>query len=147
MKIVGVVTPGLHILRVPSMSWNFGKLLGDVFPLTLIAFMESYSVAHRIANQKNELHLLNASQELWAVGAANMMAAVCSGYPVAGSFSRTSLNATAGARTPFAKTTTMIVILIALRFLTRTFQYIPNAALAAVIFVAVFNLISISDFW
>ncbi len=44
LKIVDVVTPGLNILRIPTMKYNFGILLGDVLPLTLIAFMESYSV-------------------------------------------------------------------------------------------------------
>jgi len=57
------------------------------------------------------------------------------------------LNASAGARTPMSVAITMAVILIALRFLTRTFQYIPQPSLSAVIFAAVWNLISLSDFW
>jgi hypothetical protein len=38
---------------------------------------------------------------------------------------------------------------LALQYFTRTFQHIPQAALAllAVIFVAIYNLIAISDFW
>lgn len=147
LSIIGVVTPGLNFIRAPSMKWNFGKLLGDVFPTALIAFMESYSVAHRLATARNELHILNASQELWAVGISNFLAGVSSSYPVAGSFSRSSLNATAGARTPLSKAINMIVVIFSLQFLTRTFQYIPNAALAAVIWVAIYNLISITDFW
>jgi MFS superfamily sulfate permease-like transporter len=58
---------------MPQFKFNFGKLLGDVIPITLIGFMESYSVAHRITTQKNELHLLSASQELWANGVANLL--------------------------------------------------------------------------
>jgi len=104
-------------------------------------------VAHRLATSRNELHILNASQELWAVGVSNFLAGVSSAYPVAGSFSRSSLNATAGARTPLSKAINMIVVIFALQFLTRTFQYIPNAALAAVIWVAIYNLISFEDFW
>ena len=48
--------------------WDF-----KVIPLALVAFMESYSVAHRIASQKNELHFLNASQELFANGTSEYM--------------------------------------------------------------------------
>jgi len=147
LSIIGIVTPGINFIRTPSMKWNFGKLLGDVFPTALIAFMESYSVAHRLATARNELHILNASQELWAVGVSNFLAGVSSAYPVAGSFSRSSLNATAGARTPLSKAINMVVVLFALQFLTRTFQYIPNAALAAVIWVAISNLVSVTDFW
>ena len=43
-----------------------------VLPLALVAFMESFSVAHRIASQKNELHFLNASQELFANGGSTV---------------------------------------------------------------------------
>ena len=59
---------------------------------------------------------------------------ISSSYPAAGSFSRSSLNANAGARTPASKTTTIIVVLLSLQYMTKTFQYIPQAALAAVIF-------------
>jgi SulP family sulfate permease len=57
------------------------------------------------------------------------------------------LNAAAGARTPASKTTTIIVVLLSLQYMTKTFQYIPQAALAAVIFSSIFNLVSITDFW
>jgi len=40
----------------------------SVIPLALVSFMESYSVAHRISTQRNELHFLHASQEMWANG-------------------------------------------------------------------------------
>lgn len=57
-----------------------------------VLFMESYSVARRIASTNNELHILNASQELVANGIANLLGSVSSAYPVSGSFSRSSLN-------------------------------------------------------
>jgi MFS superfamily sulfate permease-like transporter len=76
-----------------------------------------------------------------------LLGGISSSYPAAGSFSRSSLNANAGARTPASKTTTIVVILLSLQYMTKTFQYIPQAALAAVIFASIFNLVSISDFW
>lgn len=93
------------------------------------------------------MHILNASQELWANGAANLLASVSSAYPVCGSFSRSSLNAATGARTPISKVITMLVVIVALQTLTGTFYYIPQAALAAVIFAAIYNLVSFSDLW
>lgn len=50
--------------------------------------MESYAVARRIASINNELYILNASQELFANGVANLLGVVSSGYPVAGEGSR-----------------------------------------------------------
>eukprot|EP01035_Chromulina_nebulosa_P028440 gene28440-37541_t len=94
LKVLGSSIPSeLNFFHSPNLRWNFPQLLIDVIPLALVAFMESYSVAHRISAQKNELHFLNPSQELFANGIANFMASVSSGYPVAGSFSRSSLNA------------------------------------------------------
>jgi MFS superfamily sulfate permease-like transporter len=91
LKIVGLIKPGVDILRTPNFRHPWGQFFADVIPLTLISFMESYSVARRIAAQRNELHILNASQEMWANGAANLLGAVSSAYPVSGSFSRSSL--------------------------------------------------------
>lgn len=147
LSIVGKVTPGLNFIKAPTFHWNFAKLMGDVIPIAIIAYMESYGVAQRIAHQNNEFHLLNASQELWAIGVSNFLASVSSSYPVAGSFSRSSLNQVSGARTPFSKIVNMIVVVLSLQYLTKTFQYIPNAALAAIIWVAIFNLVNITDFW
>jgi SulP family sulfate permease len=109
--------------------------------------MESYAVARRIASANNELHILNASQELFANGVACLLGSISSAYPVAGSFSRSALNQACGAKTPLSKVTTLCVILIALSFLTESFFYIPKAALAAIIMVAIGGLINITDFW
>ena len=130
LKIVGNITPGLNLLAVPNMKYNFGTIIGDVFPLTLIGFMESYSVARKIATSRNELHQLDASQELFAVGCANIIGAISSGYPVSGSYSRSSLAFTSGAQTPMASVVTMFIVVTALGALTGSFFYIPQAALA-----------------
>lgn len=147
LKCVGYTPGGINIIRIPTLSVPFGKLIVDVLPLALIAFMESYSVARKMASIRNELHILNASQELWAVGVANLLGSVSSAYPVAGSFSRSSLNLASGARTPLSKITTLFVILLTLGVLTDTFGFIPQAALAAVIMASISSLIDIRDFW
>lgn len=135
LKVVGSVPSGLNIIKIPTFHYPFGQFFIDVIPMTLISFMESYSVSRRIAAKRNELHILNASQEMWANGAANLLGSISTSYPVSGSFSRSSLNYTAGANTPLAKTTTLIVILLALGTLSQSFYWIPRAALSAVVFV------------
>ena len=147
--VVGTVVSGtgLNFGRIPKFRYPWGQFFLDVLPLTFVLFMESYSVARRIAAQRNQLHILNASQEMFANGIANLLGACSSAYPVAGSFSRSSLIATLGAKTPLAKFICMCVVLIAIGALGETFHYIPKPALSAVIFVAIYGLISITDFW
>ena len=138
LSVVGNVISGLNFVAAPKLPYPFGQFIVSCIPVTFIAFMESYAVANRIATQRNELHILNASQELFAVGCANLMAGVSQAYPVCGSFSRSALNASSGARTPLSKATCLVVVIIALNNLTSTFYYIPQAALAAVIWVSPF---------
>ena len=147
LDIVGEVASGLNILRTPKMRHSFGEFFAAVIPLTLISFMESYSVARRLAVLRNELHILNASQEMMANGLANLLGCVSSAYPVSGSFSRSSLNHASGARTPLSKVTCMLVVVTALMTLAESFEYIPKAVLSAVIFIALYNLVVVSEFW
>jgi sodium-independent sulfate anion transporter 11 len=44
---------------------------------------------------------IDASQEMIAIGASNIMGSFASSFPITGSFSRTSVNAASGVRTPF----------------------------------------------
>lgn len=77
---------------------------------------------------------------------ANLAGCFSSGYPVCGSFSRSSLSATAGAKTPFCSVVTLFIVVIALGALTGSFFYIPQSALAGIIFVAVTNIIAPTEF-
>ena len=91
LAVVGQVPPGLDILRIPKFRHPMGQFFADVLPLTLIAFMEAYSIARNIGAQTNTLNSLSASQEMFANGAANLLGCVSSCYPVSGSFSRSAL--------------------------------------------------------
>lgn len=147
LNIVGPVTAGLNILRTPNIHHNFGDFFADCIPIALVLFMESYAVARRIASNCNELHLLNPSQELFANGVANLLGSISTAQPVAGSFSRSSLNYTVGAKTPLSKLITLCIVLLVLSVLTQTFYFIPNPALSAIIWVSISSLIDFTDLW
>ena len=147
LKIVGQVVPGLNIIRIPSFKYPWGELFLDVLPLTFIAFMESFSIATKLATLNKQLHFLNSNQELWAIGIANIVGSIGSCYPVAGSYSRSSLNAAAGAKTPLSAVVEVCVLLICLSVATKALFFIPQAALAAVIWVALYNIIAFTEWW
>ena len=147
LKIVGKMPVGVDILRAPTFEHPFGEFFAAVIPMALISFMESYSVARRLAADRNMLHLLDENQELFANGMGNVLGCISSAYPVSGSFSRSALNGASGAKTPFSKMTTLFITILALQVLTPYFYFIPSAALAAVIWVALYNLMSFTEFW
>jgi SulP family sulfate permease len=144
VAILRDVPGGLPTPAVPDVSTG---LLGDLFPVALtiavVAFAEGISVAKAIARKTRDS--VDPNQELLATGAANTAAGVFSGFPIAGGFSRTAVNHDAGARTPLASMITAAVLVVAVLWLTPLFFYLPKAALAAIVVVAVLGLVDIAD--
>jgi len=105
--------------------------------------MESIAVA-KVYARSNRYELVPNS-ELFGLGAANVASGLFGGYPVTGGFSRTAVNATAGARTPLASIITAALVLATIAFLTPLFSSLPNAALAAIIVMAVVGLVDVRE--
>ena len=140
VAVVGAVPTGLPQWSapwVPAEAW--GALLPTGIAIALVGFMESVSVAQNFARKGG--YRLVANRELLALGGANLAAAFTSGYPVTGGFSRTAVNATAGAKTPVASLVSAGFVLITLLFLTPLFAQLPKSALAALIMMACIGLI------
>lgn len=81
-----------------------------------------------------------------ALGVCNIMGSFVQSMPVTGSFTRTAVNNASGAKTPTCGIITGIMVLLALGFLTSTFQYIPKTTLAGVIIVAMYYLCDFDAF-
>ena len=144
VKTVGDIPSSLPAFGLPDLdTGTMGSLVGTAFVITLVGFMESIAVAKVYARRHR--YEVDANQELIGLGAANVASGFFGGYPVTGGFSRTAVNDTAGARTPFASIITAILILLTVLFLTPLFSSLPNAALGAIIIVAVINLIDIKE--
>lgn len=144
VSIVGAVPAGLPGLSLPPLSLAaLQALLPTALTIALVGFAESVAVAKSLAAKAKTK--IDADQELRGLGLANMAAATFSGYPVAGGFYRSVGNYQAGARTPLASILTAIIIMLALLFFTPLFTYLPSAALAAVVMVAVAGLIDLKE--
>ncbi|TDT16135.1 SulP family sulfate permease [Ilumatobacter fluminis] len=144
VKTVGEIPSSLPAFGLPDFdTGTMGSLIGTAFVITLVGFMESIAVAKVYARRHR--YDVDANQELIGLGASNVASGLFGGYPVTGGFSRTAVNDTAGARTPLASIVTAILILLTVLFLTPLFSSLPNAALGAIIIVAVINLIDIGE--
>jgi SulP family sulfate permease len=144
VKIVGDVPAGLPPLALPLLDLEaMQTLLPTALAISFVGFMESISVAKAFARKTRTE--VRPNQELIGLGAANIAGAFFSAYPVTGGFSRTAVNADAGAKTPLASLITAGVVALTLMFLTPLFFYLPKAVLAANIMVAVFGLIDVRE--
>uniref|UniRef100_A0A0K8W7P9 Sodium-independent sulfate anion transporter n=2 Tax=Bactrocera latifrons TaxID=174628 RepID=A0A0K8W7P9_BACLA len=84
---------------------------------------------------------ISPTRELVALSLSNVVGSFFSSMPVTGSFSRSAVNHASGVRTPIGGFYTSALVLVALGLLAPYFQYIPKAALSAVIISAVIFMI------
>ncbi|MCA9991515.1 MAG: STAS domain-containing protein [Anaerolineales bacterium] len=104
-----------------------------------IGLVETLAIGRSIATQTNQR--LDNNQEFVGQGMANIFTGLFSGYPVAGSFSRSAVNFSAGARTPMASLFSALVVVVAMFFLAPMATYLPVTALAGVLVVTGFRVI------
>lgn len=144
VKIMGEVPKGLHGFEIPKFETRtLTALMPFALAISLVAFMESIAVAKNFAIKNH--YEVEANQELMALGLANLAAGFFGAYPVTGGFSRTAVNAQAGAKTGLASIITAAMVAFTLLFLTQYFYYLPTAVLAAIIIVAVTSLIDFKE--
>ncbi|MBE9568391.1 MAG: STAS domain-containing protein [Proteobacteria bacterium] len=141
--VVGHVPQGLPEFQIPKMNWDIiSQLLSAALTIALIGFMEAIAIAKNMATKTRQR--LNANQELIGQGLSNLLGSLFQSYAVAGSFSRSAVNISAGAITGFSSVVTGLVVVIALLWLTPLLYHLPQATLAAVIMVAVMGLVNIA---
>lgn len=142
VAVIGELPQGLPPLAIPELNLALIEaLLVPAFLISLVIFVESTSIAHRMAARRGER--LDADQELMGLGAANITAAFTGGLAVAGGFSRSVVNDEAGAQTQMASVFTAIGIGIVTVFFSDLFHYLPESTLAATIIVAVTTLVDV----
>jgi SulP family sulfate permease len=140
VRVVGEVPAGLPRLAVPLPSLStLAQLWLPALLIALVGFVESVSVARALSARRGER--IAADGELLGLGAANLAAAASGGYAVTGSFARSVVNFSAGARTPLAGVVSALLMAGLLAGLTSWLYYLPQAALAATIIVAVSTLV------
>ncbi|MGF1596894.1 MAG: SulP family inorganic anion transporter [Acidimicrobiales bacterium] len=144
VAVVGDIPDKLPAFGLPDMSGSLiANLAGTAFIITLVGFMESVAVAKVYARRHR--YDVEPNSELVGLGAANVAAGLFGGYPVTGGFSRTAVNDASGARTPLASILTAAVVLATIVFLTPLLSSLPNAALGAIIVMAVIGLVDVSE--
>ncbi|MBE0626183.1 MAG: SulP family inorganic anion transporter [Burkholderiales bacterium] len=143
-SIVGALPQGLPDFRAPGLrAVDVDGVIPLAFACLLLAYVESVSAARTLAQAHG--YEIDARQELLGLGAANLAAAFCQAYPVAGGLSQSSVNDKAGARTPLALVFASATIGLCLLYLTGLLANLPNVVLAAIVLVAVKGLINVGE--
>jgi high affinity sulfate transporter 1 len=138
VAVVGTIPSGLPSLAVPRFD-DVLHLLPAAVGIFLVSFADEILTARSFAGRHNQS--VRASQELLAMGAANLAAGFTQGFSVGASGSRTAVNDDMGARSQIAGLIAAATVAIILLFLTEPVQYLPKAVLGAVIVFAAIGLV------
>jgi MFS superfamily sulfate permease-like transporter len=143
LKVVGELPQGLPAIHWPSLRL---RDVDGVIPLAcacfLLSYIESVSAARALA--ANHGYEIDSRRELLGLSTANLAAAFCQGFPVAGGLSQSAVNEKAGAKSPLSLIVASITLGTCLLFLTGLLSNLPSVVLASVVLVAVRGLIDIS---
>lgn len=151
-RLTGEIKEGLPPFQPPPFSteldgkaYNFSdmfKVLGfSMITIPLVSILESVSIAKAFSKGK----IIDATQEMIALGLCNIVSSFASSIPITGSFTRTAVNNASGVKTQLGGCFTGALVLLALGLLTGTFYFIPKTVLAAVIISAMISMIDFHE--
>lgn len=142
VKTVGPVPAGLPGLSFPSFpAEHIPVLSAQAAGLALIAFSSMMLTARSFA-AKNRYEI-DVDREFAALGMANIAAAMSQAFAVSGADSRTAMSDAAGGRTRVTGLVTAAAVTAVLLFFTGPLQYVPVAALGAVLVKAAMSLLDL----
>jgi len=165
IPVVGHIPSGLPPYRPPWDILAFARIaehpaehvskikhfvVGGVL-VALTSFLTTYATAKKVALQRG--YRLDASQEMFALGAAGTVGSFFGAFCPSGSLSRTGLSAECGVKTQLAGLFAAGVIGFGITCLTPALGYLPKSAIASIIVKSSYNLLdldtpkSLAKFW
>ena len=145
VDVIGAINATLSLPTIPTLTFgNVLTLLPSAIIIAVVGFLEAYAVSKSICAQTRQR--IDVNQELIGQGLGNIASSLFKGYPVAGSFSRTAVNFSAGAVSGVSSVFVSLLVLITILFFTPLLYFLPKAILSAVVIAALVDLIEFSKF-
>ena len=136
--VVGDVPTGFPDLGLDLPWGSTGSVLVAGIVIALVGFAEPASIARVFA--ATDRQPWSADREFVSQGLANVASALSGGFPVGGSFSRSSLNRLSGAQSHWSGLVTGVVVLMFLP-VADVLEPLPRAVLGGVVVAAVVRLV------
>ncbi len=141
---VGNVPQGLPSLQLPDVDLaDLRALLLPALGVAIVGYTDNVLTGRAFAARSGRE--LDANQELFALGSANVVTGLFQGFPVSSSGSRTVIAATMGARTQLYSLVAVGSVLATLLFLRPVLGRFPEAALGALVVYAAVRLIDVAE--
>jgi SulP family sulfate permease len=143
VAVVGDIPNALPDPAIPDVSANdLVALVSPAFGVMVLS-AEGLGVARALAVKHGSR--VDASRDLAAFGASNLLAGLSSGFVQCGGASQTTAADRAGARTQLANLMTAGLLLLTGAFLAPLFKDLPKATLGAIVIVAVSGFFDVGE--
>jgi len=140
IRTVGALSSGLPPLSLPDFSFHgLSQMLFPALIITMLALTEAVSISRSIATRSGQ-HI-DGNQEFIGQGLSNIVGSFFSGYAASGSFNRSGVNYASGAKTPLAAVYASLFLVLILLLVAPLAAYLPNAAMAGILFLVAWGLI------
>jgi high affinity sulfate transporter 1 len=143
VAIVGSVKAGLPPIGLPHVTWGqVPGLAGVAASIFVVVLAQSAATARSFAQKREEP--LSENRDLVGLAVANLAAGVTGAFCVNGSPTKTAVVDAAGGRTQLAQLVMAVIALVVLVAATALLHFLPDATLAAVVFVIGIHLIDVA---
>ena len=142
VAVLGTVPGGLPKIGLPQVSLSIvPQLLATAFSMFIVILAQSAATSRAYAAKYDERFTENT--DLIGLTLANIGAGLSGTFVVNGSPTKTQMVDGAGGRSQLAQITTTAIVLLVLLFLTGPLAYMPDAVLAAVVFLIGIELVDL----
>jgi SulP family sulfate permease len=144
VQVLGSVPSGLPHIGLPHVQWSVAlieKLVPTAFAMFVVILAQSAATSRAYAARYNEQFSENI--DLVGLSIANLGAALTGTFVVNGSPTKTQMVNSAGGSSQLAQITTSAIVVLVLLFLTKPLEFMPEAVLAALVFLIGVELIDI----
>jgi SulP family sulfate permease len=140
IKTVGALPAGLPPLSMPDFSLSaLSQVAMPALVITMLALTEAVSISRAISTRSEQR--IDGNQEFVGQGLSNLLGSFFSAFASSGSFNRSGVNYESGARTPLATVFASIFLILILLLVAPLAAYLPNAAMAGILFLVAWGLI------
>jgi len=146
ITFIGEIPAHLPPLSKPDFSLaTIRTLAPEAFAVALLGLIEAVSISRAVATKSNQR--INSNQEFIGQGMSNMVGSFFSCYAGSGSFTRSGINYSSGAKTPLSAIIAAVALMVIVLLIAPLTRYLPIAAMGGVILLVAYNLIDFRHIW
>ncbi len=140
VTLVGELPSSLPSFAFPNLSISgFEHLASNAFAIALLGLIEAVAIGRSIATKSRQR--IDGNQEFIGQGLSNIVGSFFSCYAGSGSFTRSALNYSAGAKTPMSAIFAAVILMLILLLVAPLTAYLPIPAMGGIILMVAYNLI------